>query len=277
MDRIHNGFSGESRRLLTALVTIIIFQLALTGCAGSNANVFTQTLSEPLNGATAARVEIHRYSGDLTIEKYTGNEPVLVSGNLAYLEGQEFTKSTGADGQTAVLSLATDVRQAGFRPPWEGCDDDTLWQISLNPNVPSDIDVYSGGGEISLDLTGIAVTRVSAETGGGIVNLVLPENGSNLSASAKSGAGNVNIEVRKGFTGTSTISAESGAGTVVVRLPEGLAARIRVSSGAGKAVVAPQYGKIDDTTYQSTNYETASDRVEITVKTGMGSITVETK
>jgi hypothetical protein len=45
----------------------------------------------------------------------------------------------------------------------------------------------------------------------------------------------------------------------------------------GKVIMAPQFGKVDDKTYQSPDYDSASDRVEIKVKSGAGNVSVTMK
>jgi hypothetical protein len=51
-------------------------------------NVLTDNISEPLNGATTAKVDINAGDSNLTIERLTGGEQVLASGTLQYLENQ---------------------------------------------------------------------------------------------------------------------------------------------------------------------------------------------
>ena len=100
----------------------------------------------------------------------------------------------------------------------------------------------------------MAVTRVAADTGGGNMDVVLPEDAANLSVTAKSGAGNV-----------------------AVRVPSGIAARIHASTGLGKVIVDPKFNKTDMDTYQSSDFDSAANRVEITVHSGAGNVSVNTK
>jgi predicted membrane protein len=161
--------------------------------------------------------------------------------------------------------------------PWAACIGAFEWQIHLNPAVSSDISAHSGGGNVRLDLTGMAVTRLSADTGGGNMDVVLPENAANLDVAAKTGAGNVTVEISSGMTGTNTVDAKSGAGNVVVRVPSGVAAKLHATSGLGKVTVDPRFSKIDGNTYRSPDYDDAADKVEITVKSGAGNVSVTTK
>jgi predicted membrane protein len=107
--------------------------------------------------------------------------------------------------------------------------------------------------------------------------VVLPDNAANLSVTAKTGAGNVTVEIGSGITGSNTVNANSGAGNVVVRVPSGIAARIHATSGLGKATVDSRFSKIDGNTYQSPDYDGAADKVEITVNSGAGNVNVNTK
>jgi hypothetical protein len=243
-------------------------------------NVLTDSFSEPLDGATTAKVDVNVGDGNLTIDKLAGGERVLASGALQYLENQGLPARilVATDGQ-AILTLKASgsTKQPWFRLPWAACNGATEWQIGLNPTVSSDITAHSDGGNVVLNLAGMAVTRVSAETGGGNRDVVLPDNAANLGVTAKAGAGNVTVEIGSGITGSHIVNAGSGAGNVVVRIPSGVAARIRATTGLGKAIVDPRFGKIDSATYQSPDFNSAADKVEITVHSGAGNVSVNTK
>jgi predicted membrane protein len=109
------------------------------------------------------------------------------------------------------------------------------------------------------------------------MKVVLPDDSSNLDVTAKSGAGKVTVEMGSPVTGSNIITATSGAGNVVVRLPDHIAARIHAATGMGKVIVDSQFDKIDVNTYQSPDYESARDKVEITVNSGAGNVSVNTR
>jgi hypothetical protein len=216
-------------------------------------NVLTDEFSEPVNGATSAKVEISTSDGNLTIDRLSGGEQVLASGTLQYFESQGVPKrSLKTSGSQATLTLkAGNAAQSWLRVPWAACNGATEWQIHLSSRVSFGITAHSGGGNVTLDLGGMAVSRVSAGTGGGNMEVVLPDNAANLSVEAKTGAGNV-----------------------VVRVPVGMAARISATTGLGKAIVDARFGKIDKNTYQSSDYDTAANRVDITASSGAGNVIV---
>ncbi len=219
-------------------------------------NVLTDNFAEPLNGATTAKVDIHAGDGNLMIDRLTGGEQVLASGVLQYFENQGVPdRSVNASNGQAIFTLKGGAAgRPRFRLPWATCSGATEWQIRLNPTVPSDITVHSGGGNVKVNLAGMTITRVSADTGGGNVDVVLPDDAANLSVSAKTGAGNV-----------------------VVCVPSGMATRIHATTGLGKVTVDPRFSKTDKNTYQSSDFDSAANRVEITVHSGAGNVSVNTQ
>lgn len=109
------------------------------------------------------------------------------------------------------------------------------------------------------------------------MDVILPDDTANLDVNAKTGAGNVTVEMGSGVTGNNIINAQSGAGNVLVCVPASLAARIHATTGLGKAIVDSRFSKQDGNLYQSPNYDSALDKVEITVNSGAGNVSVNIK
>jgi hypothetical protein len=63
---------------------------------------------------------------------------------------------------------------------------------------------------------------------------------------------------------------------VAICLPAGVAALIHATTGMGKVIVDPQFSQIDKYTYQSPDYDSAVDRIEIKAKSGAGNVSVIT-
>ena len=285
------GSSGMVRVIILVLLLGAVVGVAFWGSipgggpSGLNGGaimankILTDNLSEPLNGVTMAKVDINSDTGHLTIDKLTGGEQVLASGTLEYFEKQGLPTRTlnSSNGQANLTLRGGGTDQSWFRFPWAACGGAYEWQIHLNPTVSSDITAHSGGGNVKLDLAGLAITRLFTDTGGGNMDIVLPDNAANLSATAKTGAGNITVEIGSGITGSNSVNAYSGAGNVVVRIPSGIAARIHATSGLGKVIVDPRFSNTDKNTYQSPEYDSATNRVEITINSGAGNVSVNTK
>jgi len=243
--------NGKIRvRRAASLLILALLLGGLSGCGfmADAGNVLTHNLAEPLDGATAAKFDIYAGSGNLTIDPLTGGEPLLAGGTLQYLD------SLGEPARTLVSFNG----QADLTLKWgensDPCTAAIEWLIHLNPSVPSDITARSGGGNVKLNLEGMALTRLAAETGGGNMEVILPDDVANISVSAKSGAGNVTVSV-----------------------PSGIAARIQATTSLGKVIVDARFTKIDDKTYQSADYETAASKVELTLDSGVGNVEVKAK
>jgi DUF4097 and DUF4098 domain-containing protein YvlB len=242
-------------------------------------NVLIDSLLEPLDGTKTAKVDINTGTGNLTIDPLTGDAQVLASGTLQYFEDQGLPTRTldSSNGQTTLTLRGRDTGQSWFRLPWQACKGKLEWQIHLNPTISSDIIAHSDGGNVKLDLAEIAATHVAADTGGGNLDVVLPDNAANLNATASTGGGNVTIEIGSRTTGSNTVDASSGAGNVVVHVPRGIAARVQARTGLGKAIVDPRFSKIDSNVYQSSDYDSAANKVEITAHSGAGNVSIDTK
>ena len=82
---------------------------------------------------------------------------------------------------------------------------------------------------------------------------------------------NVTVPAR----GVSLLDIDAGAASVNIRVPEATAARIRVEEGVNSVNVdTNRFPRLDSGFYQSTGYDTASDRADINIEAGLGSVTV---
>ncbi len=241
--------------------------------------ILTYNMSEPLNGITTSKIAIDTGTGNLTIDGLDSTEQVLASGALEYLENQDSPECSleTNNGQGTLTLKAKGAIKSGFRFPWAACNGATDWNIHINPNLPIEVFAHSGGGNVKLNLVGMTVTSVAADSGGGNMDVVLPDNVNNLSVTAKTGGGNVTVEIGNGTTASNIVNATSGAGNVEVRVPNGIAARIHASTGMGKVLIDSKFVQIDAKTYQSPDYDSAADKVDITANSGAGNVSVNTK
>jgi hypothetical protein len=239
-------------------------------------NLLTENVSEPLDGATAASVEINSGWSNLTIDRLAEGDQLLANSALQYFEKQGCPeRSVHIDDGRAVLTYRErDPVRSWFHLPWLGHFGPTDWTIHVNPSVVADITARTGGGNVKLNLTGMTISHLAANTGGGNLDVRLPDHSANVVVAARTGGGNVSVEIGEAISGVNTVEASSGAGNVIVHVPDDIPARVHATSGLGKVVLGPRFSKVDQSTYQTPDYADAIDRVDISAKTGAGNVTI---
>ena len=126
------------------------------------------------------------------------------------------------------------------------------WTFSLNNAIPLSLRFSTGASQSHIDLTELLVADLTLETGVSETRLVMPAH-----------AGMTNARV------------ESGVAAVYVTIPEGVSARISVQSGlAGVNINRDRFPR-QKKGYQSPDYETSTNKIDLRIETGLGSIDVK--
>jgi hypothetical protein len=93
-----------------------------------------------------------------------------------------------------------------------------------------------------------------------------------LSLDVNSGVGNVTMTLPR--QGQLQANLDAGVGRLRVIVPAGMAARIQVDRGLGGVDVSGDFQRSGER-YQSANYSTAANRVDIRINGGIGHVSVE--
>ncbi len=208
-----------------------------------------ERFSQPLENAQRAEVKLSFGAGVLRVGAQS--EPAaLIDGTVALYQGERVSRDSHINGDTAYFDMHDENVPLSF---WDDCgirDGDRGWDLRLNPEVPTGLRIDTGVGMASLDLGQLKVTDLTVHTGMGKTDLTLP------------GSGQLRATV------------ENGIGETNVRIPQGVAARIQVDRGLASAAVAGNYQQQGDS-YVSPGYEVARNRVDLTVKGGLGKVTIQ--
>jgi hypothetical protein len=200
------------------------------------------TFSIPLNAAQSVHYSFAHGAGQLEI---LGGAPA----------GQAIVgaSAVGMNRHSHLHGDQLDVRvEAGpsflpFVGPNEG-----VWRFKLTQDVPVQLTVESGASYQTIDLTDVRATRLALKTGASSTNVTMPAHGA------------------------SVLDVEAGAASINIRIPAATAGRIRVKEGVTAVNVdTNRFPRLDTRIYQSPNYDSATDRAEIYVETGLGSISVK--
>ena len=200
-----------------------------------------ERLAIPLEGAADAEVMVTFGAGRLQVG--TAAPGLLVDGTFA---GGVRVERPGGAGR-ARLALPT--------PPtgWSLNRVPYTWTMGVTGDVPLRLRVETGAADAELDLTGLRLTELRLRTGASETRVILPA-----------------------AAGATEVDAEGGATTIRFRVPDGVAARVRSSLVLGSSdidtVRFPRTAAGD--AWESPGFATATNRVEITIRGGIGGISV---
>lgn len=230
------------------LVVILLAILVLFGRSWfDSGSTKTETISQETG--TAKQAEIFLTSGVNVLNVSEGSSDTLVAGTVQVSARERLEQSFEVNGDTGVFRLESKGITNAF--PWFSRNTRREWDLHLNPEIPLTLNVQTGVGEVQLDLSKLNVTGLELHTGVGATTVELPE------------VGHVKATI------------EAGVGGTLIRIPKGVAARIEATAGVGGVNVSGDYQK-DGDTYTSSDYDTATNRVNLKVTGGVGAVTVET-
>ena len=234
--------------LIWPLFLIALGLWILWGVVVGPRSVEAEEVAIQLEGAGRARVHIRHGAGRLHVSASAGPGE-LAAGTF----GGGLDYRVRRDGD--MLDVEMRVPSDGFPHfvmPWNWGPGGALdWSFGLNSEIPLSLDFETGASDTRLDLADLRVTDLRLQTGASATDLTLPAN-----------------------AGHTRVNIGAGAASVTIRVPSGVAARVRVKGGlAGITVDQSRFPRMGDT-YQSTNYDTASNKADVDIETGVGSIDV---
>jgi hypothetical protein len=210
----------------------------------------TIEIEQALEGAEAAEVSIDFGIGELTLGSLDASlADLLIAGMVQVRESDELEERFDVRDGAAIYAIDSHVQETLRFPPFFNDNDDRRWDLSLNPAIPTELDLNMGVGQANLDLRELALTDLQFNGGVGRAVIILPE------------------------SGDFTASIDGGVGEIELRIPAGMAARIHVDTGIGNTSVRGEYERAGDV-WESEGFDQAENRVEIFVDNGIGSVII---
>lgn len=239
------------RPLLIAVVVVAVLSAGLWFSGFRpvfGAQLVREPVSQLLGEATSADVTIAMAVGQLRVGALA-QPGALIDGEIAYLARNRVVRDFAVHGDTASFSLREEDSEANS--PVRYGEELAVWDLRLAPATPMRLRLEAGVGEGAIDLAGLQVTDLTLKSGIGNTVLTLPAQG----------------QVRA--------NVEGGVGNTTIRIPAGMAVRLNMSVGLGTISVPRDYWRQGDAVAVSPDYETAANRVELTVSSGIGNITIQ--
>jgi hypothetical protein len=236
------GIIGNIFQYFWPLFLILLGGWIILGVYWKPANGSEESFSVPLGAAQSVNYHFAHGAGQLEISGGAPSGTALVG-----------TSAVGMNRNSQLNGERLDVRvEAGpsflpFLGPGQG-----VWRFQLAQNVPVLLTVESGASLQNIDLRDVLATRLALKTGASSTNVTMPAHGVSL------------------------LDVEAGAASLNIRIPETTAARIRTKDSVMTLDIdTNRFPHMDSGIYQSSNFDTASDRSEINIEAGFGSVSIK--
>lgn len=229
--------------ILTLSVVAGILWLGVTGRLPGQFPV-TEEVSEPLGEASAAEVTLSPGVGSLHLDVFPETSSRLVVGTVRSGREWDLTTDSTTMGDTAHFSL-----EGGGDVEVGNWFSEQNWDLRLNGDVPVDLMVDVGAGELNLELGGLNADRLQVDVGIGEATVVLPAEGRYVA------------------------QIEGAIGQTTVIVPPGLAVRAEIDAGlSGRSVPAGYV--CDEDVCTSPGYANADHRVDLQVSQAIGNLII---
>jgi len=196
----------------------------------------------PIKGIEAADIQIDHGAGQLHLHGNTAPDE-LMDGSF----GTGLVYDLTTSGVRARLKMRPPVDDPFSRVGWESAKG-RGWSFGLNNAIPLTLDLRTGASEAELDLETLDLKLLTLRTGASETRVTLPANA--------------------GFT---RVKVETGMAAVRLAVPERVGARIRATGGLAEIKVDQTRFPRSAGVYQSDNYDTADNKLDIELTVGLGS------
>lgn len=207
----------------------------------------SQTWEVELGSLAEAQVLVTFGAGKIDIGSLPLRSTKLLEGQIEYdrARGTPVRDLEQRDGK-GILTL----RAASGTRAFLGVGDED-WELNLSRDIPLDLSLDAGAATIDLDLESLNVRNLRLQVGASTVKVKFPESAGTTSAVIKAGAATINIDI-----------------------PEGVAARINTALGLSSLHIDTNRFPKSDSYYISPGYDTAKNKLEISIDTGVSSVTI---
>ncbi|MBL8131388.1 MAG: hypothetical protein JNL42_05990 [Anaerolineae bacterium] len=270
------------------------------GIQGDQA-VKEEIYTSPVDGAESADIRLDLSVGEHSVKALPAESTNLIEADLTYVGDLNFVVK-GEAARSVSLSQANTPAD-WFRNffGWIGSGRKLRWDVSLSPNVPTNLEIRGGVGESKLDLAQLKVTGLSISLGTGEMKATLPAkqqyavqiNGglgefdvtipdeTEVDLTIRAGTGETTV--RFGANGNSTARIHGGIGECSLVMPQGAAIRVEARTGIGgvnihghhlqKVRGGEEFIRAQGV-WETPDYETAEKRITVRFEGGVGELNI---
>lgn len=205
----------------------------------------TADVAVPLGDAEGAAIDLEVAAGRLRVSGGAADGDAL-TGTVGLSRGQRLVAdSAGRDG-VARVRVAAEGRwfRLGVNP-----NRVAPWDVRVTDTVPVVLRLSSGVGEAEVDLRQLTLEEARLDVGLGRTVVVLPDRG------------------------RPRIRVDGGVGEVFLRVPDTIPARVAIHTSVGSTSVEGTFRREGDV-YTTPGWDDATERIDVTVETSLGSVRV---
>lgn len=233
---------------LMAGVLVLAIVLASIGWLVSGAQGVTDAHAleffNPRGSAQSLNVDVDFGASVVRVSALPAGGDQIWQGRFEVPGGADMDVDYSSTGETGQLKVSP---ASGFFPFLGGKSE---WTLRFSPDVGLALNVDGGAGDLELDLRDLRLASLDMNIGASDATIQLPS-----------------------VPGTIKVSIDGGASNVDIRVPEDVAARIKSDGGLSSLNVASRFKQSGDV-YISDGYDTAERKADISLSTGVASITV---
>ncbi|MGB0034896.1 MAG: toast rack family protein [Candidatus Acidiferrales bacterium] len=237
------GFSGEA---LAVLILFVLFFIALSHSHSHRAMTHEQK-SVDKQGASSVNISVEMPAGELRI---SGGAPAtkLLEADFNYREWDGKPEvNYSSSGTQGTLNIE---QVEGHHIHWGTSNN--KWDLHLNNDVPSDLNIHMGAGKSDLRLQGLNLSHVDLEMG----------------------AGQLNADLNGDWKKDLDVNLQGGVGSATIHLPKNVGVQVHASGGIGS--VSTQGLKEEGDDYVNDAYRKSPVTVHVSIHGGIGHIRLET-
>jgi hypothetical protein len=223
---------------LWPLILVVIGLDILFSAALGRGQAGGESLAIERNGLPEAEVVFEFGAGEIAVRAGAGENKLL--------DGQ-FTDDVEYQLRDRRLKIYSRPDWWG----WWGWRGGHRWEARLTREIPLKLRFQVGACQSDLDLSELKVTDLALETGASDTRIHMPR-----------------------AAGLTRASVKAGAASVRINVPEGVAARVKATVAIGSFHVDERRFPRSGGGYASPDYDTAANKLDLTVEGGIGEIRV---
>lgn len=206
----------------------------------------TESRTIDAGAATSARVVVDLGAGELTMQ---GGSSGLATMTFIYnVDSRKPTVDYAVSGTRGTLKISQPQGPMVF-----GTTARYEWGVKLSDSIPIDLRVTTGAAKSELNLRGLSLTAVRIA----------------------GGAGELGVDLSGDWNASAKIEISGGVGKIGVLVPSNVGVRVEATTGLG-SITATGLTK-DGRTWTNAEYGRSAVTLDITVKAGVGEVTLGVK